>query len=100
VVRDIDGKFYAWADAHIHLSNDQCGEIGRGKVSASMMYATARFNAWVSACGFNSAQEMSAARAETVEYFVDQYRKMLEENLDDYIEHFNRYMAPEDDLET
>lgn len=59
-----------------------------------MMYATARFNAWVSACGCSSAQEMSTARAETVDYFVGQYRKMLEENLDDYIEHFNRYMTP------
>ena len=91
---DIDDKFYTRADAHIHLSNDQCREIGRGKVSASMMYATARFNAWVSACGFNSARELTAAKSETVEYFVDQYRKMLEDNLDDYIEHFNKYMTP------
>ncbi len=62
-----------------------------GKVSASMMYATARFNAWVSACGFASAGEMSGARAQTVEYFVTQFRQMLEENLDDYIENFQRY---------
>ena len=91
---DVDDKFYARADAHIHLSNNQCSEIGRGKVSASMMYATARFNAWVSGCGFDSSNEMAAARAETVEYFVEQYRKMLEENLEDYIEHFDKYMKP------
>lgn len=93
---DIDDKFYARADAHIGLSNEQCGEIERGKVSASMMYATARFNAWVSACGFRSAQEMSAARAEILGYFVVQYRKMLEDNLDDHIEHFDKYMSPKD----
>lgn len=97
VVKDVDDKFYARADAHIHLSNDQCGEISRGKVSASMMYATARFNSWVSACGFDSEQDMSAARAETVEYFVEQYRKMLEENLDDYTENFGKYMKPADE---
>jgi hypothetical protein len=97
VASDVDDKFYARADAHIHLSNDQCGEIGRGKVSASMMYATARFNAWISACGFESDQEMSAARAQTVEYFVDQYRKMLEDNLDDYIAHFHKYMKSSDE---
>ena len=91
---DIDEDFYARADAHIRLSNDQCAERARGKVSASMMYATARFNAWVSACDCNSAQEMKAARAEMVTYFVNQYRKMLEDNLDDHIEHFDNYMTP------
>ena len=47
-------------------------------------YATARFNAWVTACGWNSAQELSDAKAEAIEYFVKEYRGMLEENLDDY----------------
>jgi len=87
-----DPKFYDRADEHIHLSNDQSSEASRGTVSASMMYATARFNAWVSACGFGSGAEMAAAKDETLEYFVTQYRKMLEENLDDYIRNHDRYM--------
>jgi len=91
---DVDDKFYDRADAHIHLSNEQMESIGRGKVSASMMYAVARFNAWVSACGFSSAAEMTEARARTLEYFTTEYRKMLEENLDDYISNFERYMKP------
>lgn len=62
-----------------------------------MMYATARFCARISACGFDPDQEMSAARVETLEYFVEQYRKMLEENLDDCIEHFNKYKKPADE---
>ncbi|MCW5957610.1 MAG: DUF3144 domain-containing protein [Pyrinomonadaceae bacterium] len=49
-----DPTFFDCADAHIHLSNSQMtGEIGPGKVSASMMYATARFNAYVSWIGFD-----------------------------------------------
>jgi hypothetical protein len=91
---DVDDDFYGRADAHIHLSNDQLAvETNRGKVSASMMYATARFNAWVSACGFASSEELAKAREETVAYFVEQYRLMLEENLDDYTEHFKDYMG-------
>lgn len=90
---DPDNKFYERADAHIHLSNDQIsGEITRGKVSASMMYATARFNSWVSACGWHSADEMTKSREETIEYFTCEYRKMLEENMDDYIKNFQSYM--------
>jgi len=87
-----DPTFFERADAHINLSNDQIGEISRGKVSASMMYATARFNAWVSACGFDSGSEMLYAHDETVEYFVAEYRKMLEENLDDYAKNFDSFM--------
>jgi hypothetical protein len=92
---DVDGTFYDRADAHIHLSNDQLAEAdGRGKVSASMMYGTARFNAWVSACGFESGEQMAAQRTETIKYFCEQYRRMLEENLDDYIENFDKYLRP------
>ena len=94
---DVDDKFYDRADAHIHLSNDQLKEIGSGKVSASMMYATARFNAWLTACGFESAESMKEMRAENIEYFVTEYRKMLEENLDDYINNFDRYLARNED---
>lgn len=92
MVQDIDKDFYNRADAVIHLANDQLSGIGRGKVSASCMYATARFNAWVTACGHDSAGDMAAAREETLEYFTRQYRAMLEENIDDYIENFGTYM--------
>ena len=37
---------------------------------------------------------MEAATQETLEYFSAQYRLMLEENLDDYIENFSKYMQP------
>ena len=93
-MQEPDDKFFDRADAHIHLSNDQIsGEVTKGKVSASMMYATARFNSWVSATGWTNQEEMEAAKAETIEYFVKEYRKMLDENLNDYIKNFNRYMG-------
>lgn len=96
MVADVDKGFYNRADAVIHLANDQLAEISRGKVSASCMYATARFNAWVTACGHGSAEDMAATKEETVEYFTKQYRAMLEENLDDYIENFGKYMQPQE----
>jgi len=89
--QDLDPKFYDRADAHINLSNDQLKDINPGKVSSSMMYATARFNAYVSWIGFDNADEMAKTRDETVKYFVEQYQIMLEENLDDYIRNFDKY---------
>jgi hypothetical protein len=90
--KDLDDKFFDRADAHINLSNDQMKGMERGKVSASMMYALARFNAWVSACGFESAEQMSETRGEIIDYYTTQYRKMLEDNIDDYVAHFSKYM--------
>jgi hypothetical protein len=93
--KDLDDHFYDRADAHIVLSNDQIAHVdSKGKVSASMLYATARFNAWLSANGFSSGEQMAAAREETIAYFCEQYRLMLEENLDDYIKNFSQYMRP------
>ncbi|HYR35672.1 MAG TPA: DUF3144 domain-containing protein [Burkholderiales bacterium] len=88
----VDDDFYNRADAVIRVANKQCEGIGKGKVSASLMYATARFGAWLTASGFNSATEMKAAKSEAVEYLINQYRAMLEENLAEYIENFDSYM--------
>jgi hypothetical protein len=90
----VDDKFYERADAHIHLSNDQLEYIDRGRASASMMYATARFNAWVSARGCRTKEELAASRDEMINYFLNEYRLMLEENFDDYVEHYANYMTP------
>ncbi len=91
---EVDDEFYERADAHINLSNDQISEkIGKGKVSASLMYSVARFNAWASACGFKTADEMSSAKDETIDYFVSEYRKMLIENIEDYVNNFEKYMT-------
>lgn len=91
----MDDEFYDRADDHIHLCNDQISETTtKGKVSASMMYATARFNAWVSACDWRSSEELAAAKEEAIEYFVSEFRKMLVDNIDDYIEKFDLDMKP------
>jgi hypothetical protein len=89
---ELDEAFYQRADAHIHLSNDQLDSADAGKVSASMMFATARFNAFISAGGFQSGEAMAAKRAETIEYFVGGYRQMLEAHLDEYIRNFDSFM--------
>lgn len=91
---DSDEKFYARADAHIDLSNEQLADATRGKVSASMMFATSRFNAWISAKDFESGEAMATKREEIIEYFLTQYRAMLDENINDYIKHFDDYMNP------
>ncbi len=91
---DSDTTFYERADAVINLANKQVTpEISHGAVSASTMYAVARYNAFVSAGDFDTAAAFKAERAEIVNYFVEEYRKMLEEHLDDHAENFSQYFG-------
>lgn len=92
-MQEEEKQFFERADAHIDLSNGQISEeVGSEKVNASLMYATARFNAWVSARGWTNKQEMSEAKEQTIDYFMAEYRRMLEANIDDYIANFEKYM--------
>ena len=89
---EVDKEFFERADAYITIANEQAAGVSRGKVSASLMFATARFNAWVSASGTESSEELASVKEEALEYFLNEYRQMLEENLNEYIEHFDDYM--------
>ena len=87
-----DREFYERADQHINTSNDQLAGASAGQVSASMVYGVSRFNAWNSARGFENKAQMKEAKQEVLDYFQKQYMKMLEENLDDYIDNFDTYL--------
>ena len=93
---NIDKDFYTRANAFIALANTHCdGTIGISKVSGSFMFALSRFNAWVRATDFDSGAELKEAKQETIDELVGQYRAMLEENLDDHINNFDRLMTPQ-----
>lgn len=85
--------FYDRVDVLIQVANRQCDTEDKGKVSASFLFAASRFNTWVSASGFETAELMKANREELVQHFVKQYQAMLEDNLDEFIENFSDYLA-------
>ena len=87
-----DHDFFDRAHEHLRIANEQLNGVSEGQVSASMMYACARFNAWISATNQESARDLKGAYGETIEYFVAQYRKMLVKNLDDFVANFGEYM--------
>jgi len=88
-----DEQFLLRADAHIHLANEQLKEASRDKVCASIMFAAARFDAWMNACDLQTQEQMVVHRDEAIDYFVGQYRVMLEHHMDDYIGNFAKYMG-------
>lgn len=92
----VDDAFYDRADSFIRLANEHCAKTPHGKVSASFMFGLSRFNAWVVASSSDSREGMAKEREQAIEYFLGEYRKMLEQNLDDYIENFDDYMGDDD----
>jgi hypothetical protein len=45
-------------------------------------------------CDFKSSERMAAARAVMIDHFCGQFRLTLDENLDDCISNFERYVVP------
>lgn len=87
----IPKEFFDRADAIIRIANAQLEDEQRGKVSASTLYAAARFNAFVSASSYSSSAEMKKDIDQIVDYFAEQYQKMLRDNLEDHATNFSDY---------
>lgn len=87
-------EFWTRANALINVANEQCDSAVPNEVAASTMYASARFNAFIVATATGSAENMKAEKAHALEYFTDQFRKMMEDNLDDFAANFEKYLAP------
>jgi hypothetical protein len=86
--------FWERANALINLANDQCSNAEPSEVSASTLYAAARFNSFIVARTCGNAQTMQAERERALEYFTEQFRLMMAGNLDDFIASYQQYMAP------
>ncbi len=83
-----DKPFYDMADAYISLANTHLNQTKPSRVSAAALFAAARFNAFVIAAAAENKAQLIAEKEAAIAYFMDQYEKMLRENID---EHLARY---------
>ena len=84
--------FVKRADEYINLANQQLNnaeELTPGEISASFLFGAARFNSWVAACEFDSPEAMRDAKEEIIEYFVKEYKQMLDQHIESHIEAFD-----------
>ena len=85
--------FWERADAVINLANQQTESAQSEDVSGSLLDASARFNAFLIAAQASDVDALRMGKEDAVAYFTEQYRQLLLDNLDDYIENFDEYSA-------
>lgn len=85
-----DKAFYDMADAYIALANTQLGAAKPSRVSAAALFAASRFNAFVIAAASGSKERMIAEKEAAIAYFMNQYEKMLRENIDEHLTRFDQ----------
>ncbi len=88
-----DKEFWQLADSFIALANEHCNSVSNKKVSAAFLYAAARFNAFIVAANSSGKEQLAVEKDNAVTYFMEEYERMLRENLDDHIENFERYSS-------
>ncbi len=90
---DKDDEFYEMADSYIALANKQGKDIIQGKVSATFLYAAARFNTFLVASNASSKKQFESDKENSIEYFMTEYKKMLEEHFSDYVANYDSYIG-------
>ena len=85
-----DKEFFDRADAIINLANSQCDGNAIGKVSSSLLFAAARFNAFIVASSAKDLEELKKEKMEAINYFKEQYEKVFIENMDEYIKNYDK----------
>lgn len=86
---DVDKQFRSVADAFIHLANKQAETVPRENVSMALLYAAARFNSFIVATHAPDQEKFQRDREAASEFFLREYKRMLQENLDDYAKIYN-----------
>lgn len=80
-----DKEFYELADAHIALANTSMGKVKPAKVSAALLFAAARFNAFVISASAENKAQMLLDKESAIAYFMQEYEKSLRENIDEHL---------------
>lgn len=84
-----DKTYREIADNFIDLANVKNDETeDLNLVSSAFLYGASRYSAFVVAAGSNELANYQSQRERAVEFFTSEFKRMLEENLEDYVRAF------------
>ena len=90
--KEFEKHFWQRADQFINLANEQSQEASSGEVSSSFLYAAARYNAFIAAATARNIDELKKNKDEAVRYFSNQYQEAFIENIEIWIENYEKHI--------
>lgn len=94
-----DTLFWNLVDSFIEQANNACEEVDPGVVSAALLNAAARFNAFVVAASSIDRKEYIEEIESARNYLTGRYRELVSENLEDYRENYKVYVRADEETE-
>ena len=77
-------SMYDVADKFIALANESAQKDSTATVGMGLRFAAARYSAFEASM---AATDLASAKEEFLKIFLDDYRQMLSQNFDAYVEH-------------
>lgn len=94
-----DTLFWNLVDSFIEQANNACEDADPGVVSAALLNAAARFNAFVVAASSIDRKEYTEEIESARNYLTGRYRELVSENLEDYRENYKVYVRADEEKE-
>lgn len=79
-----DKEFYTLADQFIDVANNECEKKDPSFVGSAMLFATARFSAFVVASQAEDRDSYETELERAKEFFNSEFDRMLNQNMEDY----------------
>jgi hypothetical protein len=80
----IKPSMYDVANEFVDLANELSLTDKSGNIGVGLRYAAARYSAFEASM---HAENLAADKEAVIEMYLDDYRRMLSDNIDDYIRH-------------
>lgn len=93
---ELETRYWDLVDHLIQQANDACEHLDPSAVSAALLNAAARFNAFAVATASLDRNEYSEEIEPALQHLSGRYRELLRENLEDYREHYTSYIRAAD----
>jgi len=91
-----DDQFWDLVDAFIEQANNACEAADPGMVSAALLNAAARFNAFVVASASLDRKEYIDEIESAQKYLTGRYAELVRDHLDDYRDNYKTYIRADD----
>ncbi len=90
---DTDQAFWNLADDFIDRANSACTEQDLSLVSAALLEAASRFNAFAVAAASLDRKAFIEDMEPSLRFLSNRYRERLSDHLEDYRENYKRYIG-------